>query len=39
MNINTKVNRVAKHDDEYADIVDVLDHKHAPPASTKRKSL
>ena len=36
---NTRGNRVVKVDDEYADIVDVLDHKHVPPTSTKRRSV
>mgnify|MGYP001320854811 FL=1 len=33
------VDRVAKLDDEYDDIIDVLDHRHVPANCTKRSSL
>ena len=36
---NTNVDKVAKIDDEYADMVNVLDHRYIPPNSKKRSSL
>ena len=36
---NMDVDRVAKLDDEYDDIIDVLDHRHVPANCTKRSSL
>ena len=36
---NKDVDKVAKIDDEYSDIVDVLDHRYIPPHSKKRSSL
>ena len=36
---NINIYRVAKLDDEYADIVDVIDHRYIPPNSKKRSSL
>ena len=38
-NNNIDVDRVAKLDDEYDDIIDVLDHRHVPVNCTKRSSL
>ena len=36
---NMDVDRVAKLDDEYDDIIDVLDHRHVSANCTKRSSL
>ena len=37
--LNSDIHKVAKLDEEYADIVGVLDHKFVPPSSKKRTSL
>ena len=37
--INSDIHKVAKLDEEYADIVGVLDHKFLPSSSKKRTSL
>lgn len=36
---NSNVNKVAKLDEEYVDMIDAFDHKHVPQASTKRTFL
>ena len=36
---NINIDRVAKLDDEYSDIIDVLNHRYEPKHSTKRSNL